>query len=179
MEQETVIGSGISWAVCKSAPRSRQITTPAPHHSVFTGRMPFLLPNQQRQSTEGTCAVVTAGSSRSYKKWCSVQPEPGSATQAVLCWCPVTVMRISRVSMPVCSSTSPRPTPTAACRRLQRQTPWIVLCRSLRAPFALTAVSETGRWRGAPSAKSGKTECSPAASSCTGMLTLLLHGAAE
>ena len=28
-------GSGISWAVCKSARRSRQITTPAPHHSVF------------------------------------------------------------------------------------------------------------------------------------------------
>jgi len=30
-----VSGSGISWAACKSAPRSRQITTPAPHHSVF------------------------------------------------------------------------------------------------------------------------------------------------
>ena len=44
-------GNGISWAICKSAPRSRQITTPAPHHSVFTGRMPFLSPNQQRQST--------------------------------------------------------------------------------------------------------------------------------
>ena len=44
-------GSGISWAICKSAPRSRQITTPATHHSVFTGRMPFLPPNQQRQST--------------------------------------------------------------------------------------------------------------------------------
>ena len=28
-------GSGISWAMCKSAPRSRQITMPAPHHSVF------------------------------------------------------------------------------------------------------------------------------------------------
>ena len=28
-------GSGISWAICKSAPRSRQISTPAPHHSVF------------------------------------------------------------------------------------------------------------------------------------------------
>ena len=27
--------SGISWAICKSAPRSRQITTPAPHHSIF------------------------------------------------------------------------------------------------------------------------------------------------
>jgi len=25
----------------------------APHHSVFTGRMPFLPPSQQRQSTEG------------------------------------------------------------------------------------------------------------------------------
>ena len=28
-------GSGISWAICKSAHRSRQITTPAPYHSVF------------------------------------------------------------------------------------------------------------------------------------------------
>ena len=27
-------GSDISWAVCKFAPRSRQITMPAPHHSV-------------------------------------------------------------------------------------------------------------------------------------------------
>ena len=35
LEQEIVSGSGISWAVCKSAPHSRQITTPAPHHSVF------------------------------------------------------------------------------------------------------------------------------------------------
>ena len=28
-------GSGISWAIYKSVPRSRQITMPAPHHSVF------------------------------------------------------------------------------------------------------------------------------------------------
>ena len=56
LKQETVSGSGISWATCKSAPRCRQTTTPAPHHSVFTGRVHFLLPNQQRQSTstEGT-----------------------------------------------------------------------------------------------------------------------------
>jgi len=54
LKQETVSGSGISWARCKSAPCSRQTTTPAPHYSVFTGRMPFLPPNQQRQSTEGT-----------------------------------------------------------------------------------------------------------------------------
>ena len=47
-------GSGVSWAICKSAPRPRQITMPAPHHSVFTGWMPFLPPSQQCQSTEGS-----------------------------------------------------------------------------------------------------------------------------
>ena len=48
-------GSGISWTICKSfALRSSQITTPVPHHSFFTGQMPFLPPKQQRQSTEGT-----------------------------------------------------------------------------------------------------------------------------
>ena len=48
-------GSDISWTICKqSAPRSRQITTPTPHCSVFTGRMLLLTSNQQRQSTEGT-----------------------------------------------------------------------------------------------------------------------------
>ena len=45
LKQETVSGSGISWAICKSAPRS---TT-----QFFTGWMPFLPPNQQHQSTEG------------------------------------------------------------------------------------------------------------------------------
>ena len=37
LKQETVSGSGISWAICKSTPRSRQITMPAPHHTVFYG----------------------------------------------------------------------------------------------------------------------------------------------
>ena len=56
LKQETVSGSGISWAICKSAPRSRQITTPAAHHSVFY--RPDALPaaHQQRQSTEGKSA---------------------------------------------------------------------------------------------------------------------------
>jgi len=31
-----------------------QITMPVPHHSVFSGRMPFLPPNQQHKITEGT-----------------------------------------------------------------------------------------------------------------------------
>ena len=35
LKQETVNGSDISWAIGKSAPRSREITMPAPHHSVF------------------------------------------------------------------------------------------------------------------------------------------------
>jgi len=53
LKQETVSGSGISWAVCKSAHHSRQITMPVPTTRFFPGRMPFLPPNQQRQSTEG------------------------------------------------------------------------------------------------------------------------------
>ena len=35
LKQETVSGSEIRWAICKSAPCSRQITTSAPHRSVF------------------------------------------------------------------------------------------------------------------------------------------------
>ena len=35
LKQETVNGSGISWATCKSAPHSRQITMPAHQQSVF------------------------------------------------------------------------------------------------------------------------------------------------
>ena len=53
LEQEIVSGSGISWA-CASLhltpdrqPR-QHLTT-----QFFTGRMPFLPPNQQRQSTKG------------------------------------------------------------------------------------------------------------------------------
>jgi len=33
LKQEAVSGSGISWAICKSASRSTQITMPASHHS--------------------------------------------------------------------------------------------------------------------------------------------------
>jgi len=52
LEQELVSGSGICWAICKSAPHPRQ---PRQHPTTqfFTGRMPFLPSNQQRQSSEG------------------------------------------------------------------------------------------------------------------------------
>ena len=61
--------SGISWAICKPE-SSLQTTTPAPHNSrSFTGRMPFLPPNQKRQSTKGiaTLRVVTAKPIRKQK----------------------------------------------------------------------------------------------------------------
>jgi len=34
LEQEILSGSGITWAICKYAPRPKQITMWAPHHSV-------------------------------------------------------------------------------------------------------------------------------------------------
>jgi len=48
-----VTGSGISCSV----PRSRQITTPASHRSVFYRPDALPAPNQQRQSTEGSSTV--------------------------------------------------------------------------------------------------------------------------
>jgi len=48
-----VSGSGISWAIWKSAPCTRQIPRQHPTTQFFAGQMPFLPPNQQRQSTEG------------------------------------------------------------------------------------------------------------------------------
>jgi len=45
-----VSGSGISWGICKSAPRTRQITMPAPHHSVFY--RPDALPAAQPRASK-------------------------------------------------------------------------------------------------------------------------------
>ena len=65
MSQETTgfwDGTGIRRTICKQpAPSSRQITTPTPHHSIFTGQMLFLTPNQQCQSTESNQAVPDKG----------------------------------------------------------------------------------------------------------------------
>ena len=50
LKQETVSVSSISWAICKSAPYSRQTTTPAPHHSVFyrPGALPVVQPTASK-----------------------------------------------------------------------------------------------------------------------------------
>jgi len=37
---------GVAVACKPFAPHCRQITTPAPHHPIFTGRVLFLTPNQ-------------------------------------------------------------------------------------------------------------------------------------
>ena len=58
LKQETASGSGTSWAICKSASRSRQITMPASHPSFFTDRMPFLPPNQQCHSDQTECSFL-------------------------------------------------------------------------------------------------------------------------
>ena len=73
MRQEFWDGSVISWTICKqSAPRSRQITTPTPHHSMFTGRMLFLTPNQQHQSTEDHSSDCREITQRTY--WKQLKP---------------------------------------------------------------------------------------------------------
>ena len=50
-------GNGISWATCKSAPCSRQITD----------RMPFLPPNQQCQGTGGTQPTTKSEKKKNWK----------------------------------------------------------------------------------------------------------------
>ena len=55
-KQETV--SGIRWTVCKSAPRSRQITTPAPYHSFLQAGCPSCGP---------TNSVKAVPTNRNYK----------------------------------------------------------------------------------------------------------------
>ena len=50
LKQVTVSGSGIRWAICKSAPCSRQTTMPAPQLSVFY--RPDALPATQQTASK-------------------------------------------------------------------------------------------------------------------------------
>jgi len=62
LNQETVSGSGISWAMCKSAPHSRQITTPAPHHSVFyrPDALPAAEPTASKHITPSLSVILVS-----------------------------------------------------------------------------------------------------------------------
>jgi len=60
-------------------------TTPAPHHSVFfTGRMPFLPPNQQRQSTKGRDKYLDTNQTA----WKALPPTTAKSSNRKMADCP-------------------------------------------------------------------------------------------
>ena len=81
LKQETVSGSGISWGICKSAPRSRQITTPAPHHSVSTGRMPSCRPTNSVKALKAFLMHVSYDAKIQYPQIFNFTLELGKAEQ--------------------------------------------------------------------------------------------------
>jgi len=70
-----VSSSGISWAICKSAPCLKTHNHVSIPPLSFSGWMPFLPLKQQRQSTEGSYVATTAKSKATYwwphPAWCS------------------------------------------------------------------------------------------------------------
>ena len=66
-------GSGISWAICKSATRSRQIAMPTPHHSVFyrPDALPATQPTASKHWSHKDNTVI-------FKKW--LRQNAGSST---------------------------------------------------------------------------------------------------
>ena len=61
LKPDRVSGSGISWAICKSAPHSRQITMPAPQHSVFLqARCSSCRPTNSAKALKATSVPVNA-----------------------------------------------------------------------------------------------------------------------
>ena len=73
LKQETVSGSGISWAICKSAPGSRQITTLAAHHSVFLqARCPSCCPTNSVKALKEALTCVTLVFSTCVVSGCSL-----------------------------------------------------------------------------------------------------------
>ena len=58
LKQETVSGSGISWDICKSAPYSRQITTPTPHHCFLQAGCPSCRPTNSVKALKHDHALV-------------------------------------------------------------------------------------------------------------------------
>jgi len=62
LKQETVSGSGIRWAICKSAPRPRQITMSASHHSIFyrPDALPATQPTASKHWRQRHCLAPTS-----------------------------------------------------------------------------------------------------------------------
>ena len=64
LKQKTVSGRGISWAICKSASHSRQITMPVPHHSNFY--RPDALPAAQPTASKHWRQLVSSINNNNY-----------------------------------------------------------------------------------------------------------------
>jgi len=77
LQQETVSNSGISWAICKSAPWPRQMTMPAPTTQFLEAGCPSCRPTNSVKDTEGT-----------------------QSTEAISCWYLLLVMDDSEISKP-------------------------------------------------------------------------------
>ena len=88
LKQETVNSSGISWAICKSAPRSRQITTPAPHQSVFyrPDALPAAQPTASKHWRTRSNQIQSRMASRVYR------PVLSTLTKCLSCWCYASTM---------------------------------------------------------------------------------------
>ena len=69
-------GSGISWAICKSTSRSRQITMPAPHHKFFyrPDALPAAQPTVSKQWRQSDTYT---------------QVDKYTGSQRLHCWCPL------------------------------------------------------------------------------------------
>ena len=67
LEQESVSGSGIGWAICKYASRPRQITTLASHRSVLQAGCPSRHPTN---SIKALKANIYSGLSTTMAIWC-------------------------------------------------------------------------------------------------------------
>jgi len=60
LKQETVSGSGISWSIYKSAPRFRQITTPAPTTQFLQAGCPSCCPTNSVKALKVTKFLMCA-----------------------------------------------------------------------------------------------------------------------
>jgi len=74
-----VSGSGISWAICKSAPRSRQIIMLAPHHSV--SYRPDALPATQPTASALKALLLTPTWYFIYLQWVGRCPQNCSGSR--------------------------------------------------------------------------------------------------
>ena len=103
--------SGISWTICKqSAPHSRQITTPTPHHSIFY--RPDALPDAQP-------TVSKHWRHYSFKMWHEMNS--GGRTSSGI-WHPQLLTTVRKTNACFCSVTAFRP--LFCSWRLSTRIPW-------------------------------------------------------